>query len=265
MTTFGITRSKNEVDIVSSSLQRMATHVDHIIIGDNSDDGTREEIEKLVADGWPITLHDDTALSWQQCDVMTAYAREAAEHHAQWVIPFDIDEVFHSEYGRIADRLEELPEEVLIAVATNVTHCVTDEDDPSDPDPLSRMGWRNAEVLPLGKIACRTHPGLQIGHGNHSAAYAGVRHAPSVHDVIGARHFPYRSPEQFIKRVEGAWPPLRDSGLPRTHGAHMWGYGELLDAGGPDALREWFDTKFTFRDPANNPEIVFDPLPRLER
>lgn len=259
MTTFGITRCKNEADIIESSLRRMLNQVDHIIVGDNSTDGSREIIETL-----PVTLLDDEALNWQQREVMTDYAQLAAAKGADWVVPFDIDEVWFAAEGRISDQLAALPDEVLIVRATNITHCVTTEDDPADPDPLSRMAWRNIEILPLGKVACRARPGLRIGHGNHSAEYDEVRYAPSITDILGARHFPYRSPEQFIKRVEGAWPPLRDSGLPRSHGAHMWGYGELLDAGGPAALREWFETKFTFPDPANNPELVHDPLPLLE-
>jgi hypothetical protein len=44
----------------------------------------------------------------------------------------------------------------------------------------------------------------------------------------------------------------------------MWGYGDLLDRAGPDAVRAWFTDKMFFRDPAANPELMFDPLPPLE-
>jgi hypothetical protein len=264
VTTFGITRSKNEVDLIEWSIRRMLVQVDHVIIGDNSDDGTREVLEKLVADGLPITLLDDQELSWRQREVMTEYAFMAHDMGAEWVCPFDIDEAWYPRVGRIADRLAELDPVVLIAIAANLTHAATTEDDMSNPDPMDRMKWRAPERLPLGKIACRVRGGLQIGHGNHSATYDGILHPPCVQGVIESRHFPYRTADQFIKRVEGAWPPLRDSGLPESHGAHMRGYGDLLDRAGPEGLREWFNTKFLFDDPAHNPEgLVFDPLPPL--
>ena len=81
MTTFGITRSFNEVDLLEYSVRRMARQVDHIIIGDNSTDGGREALERLVADGLPITLLEDKKLNWQQREVMTEYAPLAA----RWV------------------------------------------------------------------------------------------------------------------------------------------------------------------------------------
>lgn len=262
MTTFGITRSLNEVDLIEFSLRRMLAQVDHVIIGDNSTDGTREVIEQLVADGYPITLHDDTKLNWQQRDVMTAYAFEAAEQGAEWVCPFDIDEAWlPCEGRRIADSLATVPESIMAAVAANLTHSATTEDDMSDPDPMARMKWRSPERLPLGKVACRVRPGLLIGHGNHSVAYNGMKHVATVQGVIESRHFPYRTADQFVKRVQGAWPMLRDSGLPKSHGAHMWGYGDLLDRCGPEGLRDWFNSKFLFDHPATNPEgLVFDPL-----
>jgi hypothetical protein len=265
MTTFGITRSLNEVDLVSYSLRRMLQQVEHVIVGDNSTDGTREEIEKLVADGLPITLLEDRKLNWQQREVMTEYAFMARDMGAEWVCPFDIDEAWLPSEGRISDRLAELPGHVLLVVAANLTHSATTEDDMGDPDPMSRMKWRSPQRLPLGKVACRVVDGLQIEHGNHSATFAGVKHPPMVQGVIECRHFPYRTADQFLKRVEGAWPMLRDSGLPRSHGAHMWGYGDLLDRAGPDAVREWFNTKMLFDNPADNVEgLVFDPLPPLE-
>jgi glycosyltransferase involved in cell wall biosynthesis len=239
MATFGITRSLNEVDLLEYSIRRMVRQVDHVIIGDNSTDGGREVLEGLVAEGLPITLLEDTKLNWQQREVMTEYAFRAADMGADWVCPFDIDEAWlPCEGARISRSLATVPETILVAVAANLTHSATTEDDMTNPDPMSRMKWRSPERLPLGKVACRVLPGLEIGHGNHSATYKGVRHVPTVQGVIESRHFPYRTAEQFVKRVQHAWPMLRDSGLPQSHGAHMWGYGDLLDRAGPEGLAE---------------------------
>lgn len=261
MTVVAITRSFNEVDIIESSIRRMLTQVDHIIVGDNSTDGTREILETL-----PVTVFDDTEPNFRQREVLNGYAQLAREQHdAQWVVPFDIDEVWYADEGRIADRLRDLPDEVLLAPAMLLTHCVTTEDDPHEADPVHRMGWRDIEVLPLRKVACRARPDLFIDHGNHSARFHGVRYAPEVSGVLGARHYPYRSPDQFVKRVLGAYPQLQTSGLPRSHGAHMWGYGEHWERGGEDGLRDWFNTRMTFDRPDENPALVYDPLPPCPR
>lgn len=265
MTTFGITRSKNEDDVIESSLRRMLAQVDHVIIGDNSTDATRPILDRLVSEGLAITLLDDEALSYEQRDVMTAYAHQARDMGAEWGVFFDIDEAWQADGGRIADQLAGLPAHVLLAPARNLTHCATALDDPFDPDPMHRMGWRSAEMLPLTKVACRLRDDLRVGHGNHSATYDRERRPAAVNALLESRHFPYRSAEQFIKRVKGAWPPLRDSGLPETHGAHMWAYGRHLDEFGEDGLRRWFANGMYFTDPDANPDLVHDPLPVCPR
>lgn len=261
MATFGITRSMNEVDITRGSIVRMLGQVDHIIIGDNSTDGTREILEELVAYGAPITLLEDRKLNFEQRDVMTNYAHQAREMGGEWGVFFDIDEVWTAERGRISDRLAELPAHILVAHASNVTHCCTSEDDPDEPDPITRMGWRSAEKLPLGKVACRLTDDLRVGHGNHSAVFGRLRHPAAVLDLIGSRHYPYRSPEQFVKRVKGAYPMLKASGLPRTHGQHMHEYGEHWEEFGEEGLRRWFQNGMFFENPAENPDLVYDPAP----
>lgn len=264
----GITRSLNESDIIVGSILRMLVQVDHVIIGEGaSTDGTRELLDALVRDGYPITVLDDTAQNFEQREVMTAYAQLArSELGATWGVFFDIDEAWYADGGTIAQVLTGLPDHVMLAPARNLTHCATSEDDQDERDPMSRMGWRNAEMLPLVKIACRLRDDLSVGHGNHSVHYDQERHPAAVNDVLESRHFPYRTPEQFIKRVKHAWPMLRDSGLPETHGAHMRAYGQHLDEFGEEGLRRWFFSGMFFENPASNPELCFDPLPefRLE-
>lgn len=263
--TFGISRVRNEDDLIEWSLRRAVLQYDHVIIGEgNSTDDTRQIIEKVIGEGLPITVVDDTRPGPAQCDVMTEFAHLAGEMGATWVCPYDTDEAWFAHEPPVARQLEQLPPDILLVNVANVTHCSTDLDDPTDPDPMSRMGWRSKERLPLAKVACRIRPDLKIGHGNHDATYDEVRHPPRTQGFLTSHHFPYRTADQFLKRVEMAWPQLRDSGLPESHGAHMWGYGDLLDRAGSDAVRAWFTDRLSFRDPGSNPELMFDPLPPLE-
>jgi hypothetical protein len=261
MTVIAITRALNEVDIIAPSILRMLTQVDHIICGNGpSTDGTREALLALAAEH-PITLLDDGELSWKQNEVITGFAQMARDMSASWVVPFDIDEVWYSPRGRIGDVLDGLPLGIALAPARLWTHSATAMDDQANPDPISRMGWRGVDALVLPKMAARALPSLRIGHGSHGAEFTDIRKPASITGVLYARHYPYRTPEQFIKRVRGAWPQLRDSGLPEWHGSHMWAYGRALDEGGPEALERWFADGMFCADPEINPELVFDPCP----
>lgn len=257
-----ISRVRDEDDIIESSLRRMLGQVDHVIIGEGgSQDRTREIIDHVANETGRVTVYDDDALNYEQCDVMTEYARRAQLMGAKFAAFYDTDEVWFADGGSIRDVLLELPEHILIATARNLTHCATTEDDESDPDVLHRMGWREAEMLPLMKVACRLRDDLSVGHGNHSAHYGSERHAATVNGVLESRHFPYRTADQFVKRVKIAWPMLRDSGLPESHGAHMWAYGRHLDEFGEEGLRRWFENGHLHTP--GRPGMVHDPLPEL--
>lgn len=261
---FGISRVRDEDDIVEGSIRRMLRQVDHVIVGEgNSSDNTRPILDQLASETDRLTVLDDTARNFEQRDVMTRYAHLAREMGGTWGVFFDMDEAWYSTDGKIHITLNNLPGHILIATARNLTHCATSDDDPDEPDPMTRMEWRSVEMLPLGKVACRLREDLQVGHGNHSAAYSNDPYPAAVNGLLESRHFPYRSPEQFVKRVKVAWPMLRDSGLPETHGAHMWAYGRHLDEFGEEGLRQWFANGMHFTNPAANPELVHDPLPVL--
>ena len=255
-----VSRVLNEDDIAAESARRMAAQVDHVIIGEGgSVDGTREAIQALVDEGLPITLQDDPTRNHEQARVMTELAHQAREMGATWVIPYDTDEVWLGRDGRVADTLANLPPEAMLAPARLINHICTSAD-PDEPNPFKRMGWRETQVLPLPKVACRALPDLSIHDGNHGASYD-TRHVLSVTDMLEVRHFPYRSPEQFIKRIEIAWPQVRDSDKPESYAAHIRAYGQHLEEFGPEGLRRWFKNAMFFEDPENNPDLIYDPLP----
>ena len=109
MTVAGIAMMKDEVDIARASIVNMAHNVDFLIVADNgSTDGTRELLEEL-SQGYPITLLDDPERGYYQSAKMSALASMAGEMGADWVVPFDADEVF---YNRFGDTLRGLLESV---------------------------------------------------------------------------------------------------------------------------------------------------------
>jgi hypothetical protein len=258
-----IARSFNEIDIVESSVRRMAHHVDRVIVLDNSGDGSLEVLRELEAD-LPLEVFLDDEPNFRQREVVTRFAHYAREKYdASWVVPFDLDEIWLPSYGRIRDRLRELPDTILVAPARLLTHACTTEDDRSESDPFERMRWREVEMLPLPKVAARCREDLWIDHGSHSCHFEHEPHPAHVPGILEARHFPYRSAEQFVKRVRGAYPQLKRSGLPRSHGLHMWEYGETLERHGEDALVGHFNGAMCFDNPAERDHLTLDPVPCL--
>lgn len=231
---------RNEVDIIGPIIEHMLTQVDALIVADNiSTDGTHEILESF-----PIELMVDFDEGYYQSKKMTALAALAAERGAEWIVPFDADEYWRARTGpTIAKALKQLPETVLMVEADIWDHVSTG-DDPSEPNPLKRIQWRRSTPLPLPKVACRYRKGLVIQQGNHAAAYPGNFFPPTVRNLLTIRHFPYRSPEQFISKVKQGAAAYKATDLPETMGAHWRQWGQILESQGEQAVadiyRKWF-------------------------
>lgn len=255
MSVFGIAMVRDEADVIGPVVEKMLAQVDEVMVADNgSIDGTREILDSL-----PVIVMDDPERGYYQSRKMTILAQLAADKGATWVVPFDSDERWYSPFhDRIADLLEGLAPQWLTAGASLYDHVSTAIDS-SDPNPLLRIGWRRRESLPLRKVACRCRDDLVIEQGNHSASYAGG--TTIFADNLIVRHFPYRSPEQFVRKVRNGAEAYRATDLPDNLGAHWRQWGDLLDAKGEEAViavfREWYWSS----DPKSDPALIFDPCP----
>lgn len=251
---------RDEEDIIETTVRWMVEQTDIVIVADNgSRDSTREILDSL--DG--VVVLDDTKPGYYQAKKTTRLARVAREKHgADWVVPFDADEmhVATDRALRIADVLERLPAEVLVSEAPLFDHVATGAD-PDEPNPVRRIGWRRAERATLRKIACRTSPELMIHQGNHSAAYEGVEIVPMVSGHIEVRHFPYRSPEQMVRKALNGREAYEATTLSADAGKHWRDYARLVDDGGPEALHEVFREWFWSADPETDPGLFLDPCP----
>lgn len=254
MTTFGISMVRDEADIVEATITNMLNQVDEVIVADNgSVDGTREILNALN-----VEVVDDPEIGYYQSRKMTALAMRAREQGADWVIPFDADEMWYSPFGTIADVLSGLEDHIFVVPAFLYDHVPTDED-PKDPNPIKRMGWRRANPLPLPKVACRVRPSMTILQGNHSVAYKGD--VDSLEGQLIVRHFPYRSAEQFISKARNGAQAYAATDLDYDAGRHWRDYGSLYDSGGPAALTNVFHTWFYKQHPMQDSAMIYDPAP----
>lgn len=254
MTVIAVSMVKDEADIVRETVGRMASQVDHVIVADNgSTDGTREILEELG-----VEVVDDPDPAYYQSQKMTHLAGLAREQGARWVVPFDADEIhLPFQYGAsIAEVLSGLPDHILMSEAPLLDHVATAQDEPDEP-PVQRMRWRRTEQAPLRKIAVRAGERLTIHQGNHSATFEGIQHPAVVTDVLQVRHFPYRSPEQMIRKARNGAAAYAATNLPFNVGQHWREYGARSDEEIEAIFREWFWSA----DP-NADGLVYDPVPR---
>ena len=271
MTTFGIAMVKDEADIIVPVLRHMLTQVDHIIVADNnSTDDTRTFLELFCDDYDNVEVLDDPEVGYYQSRKMSALAAMAADQGAEWVVPFDADEVWLSRDGRpIRNVLRDLPATILKADADVWDHVATGTDDMSVPDPIDRIRWRRSYALPLPKVACRAVDGLVIHQGNHGARFPGHGDfAPTIGNALTVRHFPYRSPEQFIEKVRQGAAAYKATDLPESMGAHWRKWGQILENQGEQAITDLYHKWYFRRFPSEpvyiegefQPPLVHDPV-----
>ena len=271
--TVAVCMARDEEDVIASTVAHMLAEVDAVIVADNlSTDGTRKILDELAASSTGrLVVVDDPDPAYRQSEKMTALAlRARLDLGAEWVVPFDADEVWYSPFGRIADVLADVAPQWLIAPAPLFDHVATGEDNPLELDPIRRLGWRRRYRNALPKVAARWREDLVIEQGNHGARYTG--RGTSFDELLVVRHFPYRSTGQLVRKVRNgaaAYAAAGDS-LPEAFGAHWRQWGRILDERGEEAIAELFHTWYwrdtprapiELPDGERQPALLFDPAP----
>lgn len=263
MSVWAITMVKDEIDVIEPVLRHVAAQgVAGITVLDNqSTDGTSQVLRKLHHSlDCDLLVVPDDEVGYYQSAKMSKLAEEAHAFGAEWIWPFDADEIWY--YGtddvKLCEVVERADGDVIRSRLWH--HFETAMDNDGAASPFTRMVYRSGEEAPLGKVIIRWRPGSIIHQGNHDVTVNGLGpHAPtsSLGDVQ-VRHFPYRSEDQFVTKAINGSRAYAATDLPMDVGQHWREYGKHYAKGGEQRLRQIYRAHFVHELPSAS-GMVYDP------
>jgi hypothetical protein len=213
MPTWGVTRIKNEEDVIEAFVRHHLFHLDHLLVlDDGSTDATPAILQALVDEGLALTLRREDRPGVPQAEVITGLIREAAQQGADWIFLLDADEFLQIPGGGRIRMPADGPDCITLDWITYVTSA---EDDPGEANPVKRLcrrlarePWAEAppehrsislKAAVRGRLA--RAPGTEAMPGNHGVLANGMPVPTSPHTCTKLAHYPIRSPEQYASKV----------------------------------------------------------------
>lgn len=248
---------KDEADVAYHVVSHLASEgIDLIIVADNmSTDGTRDELERAKEDvDCEVRIIEDNEPGYYQADKMTNLVHVAGQAGAQWVIPFDADEIWYFPGGTLAEALLGCDGGIIRSDLYN--HFGTALD-PDESNPFTRMQWRQRQPGALVKVAVRWNENIKIHQGNHDASgWEG-----EVRGGLELRHFPWRSWEHLLRKVRNGSKAYAATDLDKDMGAHWRNYATLIENNGEEEFRKQvYEKYFWFFSPLDE-GLLLDPAP----
>lgn len=205
---------RDEVDVIDRTLDHLLRQgVQHVLVADNgSVDGTLERLWVRSAADPRIHVAVDREHTYYQGAKMTRLAQVAALAGADWVVPFDADELWFAVGTTVADFLAGSGANQVNAQVFNAVP----RGDLGSPVG-SRRYLLGTQPTGWSKVAFRAHPLARVEFGSHVIHRVGPR-ATGLYIA----HLPYRSPEHLRRKlVQGAAAVAR-TGMGDRIGYHWW-------------------------------------------
>jgi hypothetical protein len=247
MNLWAVTMVRDELEVIESVLRHTASEgVAGIIVADNlSTDGTWEWLNDHAAT-FPceLVLERDTEVGYYQSRKITRLVQSARARGADWVMPFDADEIWFNadQHVTVAATVARDQRGADCLAARLFNYFPTSADDAAVANAFERIRHRDESGAPLRKVIVRARPDVRVLQGNHLAEADGPFRTVGTPIQVG--HFPWRSPEQFERKARNGAEAYRATDLPLEMGTHWRQYGDLLDEHGPQVLRDVFDEWF---------------------
>lgn len=262
MQVWGITSARDEADIILQSLLHVISEgVDGIVIGHNlSVDGTGDLIRGFaLGSAVPVVVFEDTDPAWDQAAKMTRYAHMAADRGADWIMPFDVDELLCGVAEPAADVLRQSTDDVL--GVQSFTHVETSKD-AKVGNAFERLRWRRHWPSSIRKMCYRFRPDWKLWHGNDGVTdLKGNTIKGTDTDAIRMHHFPMRTFAHFCaKNATGSKALAAAKNVPVNIGSHWRKLGAILAGQGVDAMRVLYDKDWNYADTKEG-GLIEDPAP----
>lgn len=199
----------NESDIVEAFVRHTLDFVDRIhIVFHNSFDSSRAIVERLAADGLPVTFEEDAEPGFRRERMADALARRLA-NSGQWdfVLPLDADEfIVATDRAALEAELSAAPADGALSVAW-LCYAPTASDDAADGNPITRIRHRLRVPHPrfrkvFFRAAALDGGDVYLADGNHYLLSRSGRAVPeTAAKGVFLAHYPIRSAQQFVSKV----------------------------------------------------------------
>lgn len=229
-TIWAVTMVRNEEDVIAHTVTHLLSQgIDHVLVADNlSTDRTRAALEGL-GDA-RVHIASDVEPAYFQAEKMSVLARAAWRAGADWIVPFDADELWFGGSRSVADLLHTIAtEQPDVGMVKAALHDVVPVDGPR-PDLAATDFLMDATPSVPGKVAFRAHPFARLAMGNHAAMRVGA-----VVAGLHIAHLAYRSVDQVAGKARRGAAAVERAGAIDEVAAH-WRRIAALDDDETEAL-----------------------------
>jgi glycosyltransferase involved in cell wall biosynthesis len=203
-----VTMVASECDIIESFARHTLDFVDHLHIQfHNSYDSSRQIVENLISEGLSISCEISTDPVFRRGLMGDSLLRRVAcDSKFDFLLPLDADEFIAAEDRMVLEtELGAIPR--IGALLVNwLSYVPTDQDDQTDPNPITRIRHRVRSLHRLRKVffAARmlSNDDIYLSDGNHellSRTGQEIPHFQSQRVLLA--HFPVRCSQQLASKV----------------------------------------------------------------
>jgi len=205
-----VTMVRDEEDIIEVFARHTLHFVDELhVVVHRSLDGTKAILDCLAQEGLALNVTVSSDVAFRQGATLTALVRKSLQAGADFVFAIDADEFIRAtSREELEGLLSAMPEGAVGGIPWQM-YVPAPEDDPGDPNVLSRITHRRAEERKvLGKLA------LGRSFLNDESLHL-LEGAHFVFEARGGEHFPL--PLKWIRGLQLAHFPVRsiDQAIPK--------------------------------------------------
>lgn len=204
-----VTMVASECDVIEAFVRHSLIYVDHVHLQfHNCYDTSPEIVARLIAEGLAVSVEQSDTPVLRREHLGDALARRiAAQGTWDHILPLDADEFIVAESrAALEAALAGVPQPGALAVPW-LSYVPQPDDDPLDPNPLTRIRNRLAEPHPgvrkvFFRAALLEGDDTYLADGNHhllSRSGRAIREQPAV--GIFLAHYPVRSAQQLVSKV----------------------------------------------------------------